>query len=465
MRGSIASELPAIGAPSPATDPAGNTEAPYPPSPIAWGTVIVLLVLSMSSYVDRQIISLMIDPIRRHFGASDLEISLLQGLAFALFYVLATIPIGWAVDRYSRRSIIYLGVSVWSLAATACGLASNYWQLLAARAFVGAGEGALAPSAYSTIADLFPQRRLAFAIGIFALGSVLGSAGALAVGGAVISWAGKLGGVTLPFLGHLEPWQFAFVVTGVPGLLIAFSIFLVPEPKRRLARLAPAAGPSREQSGLKSFLRENRRFIICHFGGFTTLSMLTYGSSSWLPAHLMRNFGWTPAMVGTYFALASLIGGSIGFVANGWIVDRWFAAGKKDAHLRYFRSSVAAVCVLQLTAFLASNPFVCLLFYATGSIFVGYTGVAAASLQIVTPGQLRGRVSSLFIFCFNLFGVGLGPILVAFFTDKVFGGSEHVRWGMITAVLVLTPIAILFFTLGLRGQRDSIARADARLTK
>ncbi|WP_409456278.1 MFS transporter [Sphingomonas sp. J315] len=163
---------------------AAETDVQSAVSPrIAWFSVTILLLVAIMSYLDRQIISLMVEPIKASLGVSDFEIGLLQGVAFGLFYAVFGLPIGWLVDRYSRRKIIYFGMTLWSLAAGACGLASTYTHLLLARFGVGVGEASLSPAAYSMIADLFPPRRLALALGVFATGSSIGGALAYMAGG------------------------------------------------------------------------------------------------------------------------------------------------------------------------------------------------------------------------------------------------------------------------------------------
>lgn len=302
---------------------------------IAWFSVTILLLVAIMSYLDRQIISLMVEPIKASLGVSDFEIGLLQGVAFGLFYAVFGLPIGWLVDRYSRRKIIYFGMTLWSLAAGACGLASTYTHLLLARFGVGVGEASLSPAAYSMIADLFPPRRLALALGVFATGSSIGGALAYMAGGALIAKFEAMGAMALPGVGVLEPWQLVFLVTGLPGVGIAALMFLVPEPVRRHRQLDLDA-PDR---GVMHFLLANRRYFICHFLGFGLVAVMAYGTAAWAPAMLMRRYGLGVAEVGIILGTVGALSGIPGFIFGGWFVDRWFARGQRDAHLRYLGSS------------------------------------------------------------------------------------------------------------------------------
>ena len=200
----------------------------------AWYAVGVLMLLYVCSFADRQILSLLVAPIKRDFGMSNTQIGLLQGLAFAILYTTLGLPLGWLADRMSRRRIIAFGVFFWSLAATACGMAANATQLFLARVGVGVGEATLSPSAYSLITDYFKPEKLGRAFGIYNMGITIGSGVALIAGGLVVSWVSTAGeSFTLPIVGTVRAWQMVFIVTGAPGLLLCLLMFTVPEPPRR----------------------------------------------------------------------------------------------------------------------------------------------------------------------------------------------------------------------------------------
>lgn len=210
-----------------------------------WYVVVLLTLIYTVSFIDRQILALMIGPIRRDFGISDTQVSLLIGLAFALFYTFLGIPIARLADRHSRRAIIAVGVLVWCLMTAACGVSHNYGQLFLARVGVGVGEAALGPSALSMISDYFPQESRGRAISFYTMGISLGSALAMIVGGQLVANALHAQPVTVPVFGQLFGWQPIFFIVGLPGVVLALIMLTVAEPERReKLRMPPASAPS-----------------------------------------------------------------------------------------------------------------------------------------------------------------------------------------------------------------------------
>lgn len=419
----------------------------------AWFSVTILLLVAIMSYLDRQIIALMVEPIRESLQVTDFQIGLLQGVAFGLFYAAFGLPIGWLVDRYSRRKIIYFGMTLWSIAAGACGLASTYWQLLLARFGVGIGEASLSPAAYSMIADLFPPRRLALALGVFATGSSIGGALAYMAGGALIQHFEDMGATALPLIGVLEPWQMVFLVTGLPGVFIAMLMFLVPEPVRKHR----AANKEGLDQGVMRFLLTHKRYFICHFFGFGLVAIMAYGASAWVPAMLMRRYGLSVSEVGMWLGGAAIVSGIPGFIFGGWFVDRWFANGTKDAHLRYFVYANIIGAGAAIVAFqVADTLWVFLPAYALLHFLQPFTGPAVAHLQIITPNEYRGRVSALFVLVFNLMGMCLGPPSVAYLTTYVFRDPMMVNSSLTLMYVTVGILAAGLFWLGLAPARRAV---------
>lgn len=241
----------------------------------SWYIVGTLSLLYAVSIVDRLIMSISIRPVRDSLGISDFQISLTMGLAFTIFYTLCGLPLGALVDRFPRRQVIFLGMLVWSIAASACGLVTTGAQLFAARMLVGAGEAALSPAAYSMLSDLFPRDRLAGPISLYTMGGTLGAALALAVGGPLLQYFSTPGHWALPGLATLQPWQLLFVATGLPGLFVALLVFTFKEPARRA--VAPGGWPAcravqpggRAERSLAPFLKTHWRLLsllLCGFG-------------------------------------------------------------------------------------------------------------------------------------------------------------------------------------------------------
>lgn len=205
------------------------------PSRSAWYALIVLMVAFMVAMVDRVIIALLVGPIQRDLTISDTEFGILNGFAFALFYLIMGMPIAQAADKHSRRAIIAIGIALWSVMTALCGMAQNFWQLFFARMGVGVGEAALTPAAYSMIADMFPRDRLGRAYGIYSAGAMIGFGGSLIIGGTVIGLVGQREDWTLPLIGQIRSWQAVFLAVGAPGLLIALLAMTMKEPEKRVS--------------------------------------------------------------------------------------------------------------------------------------------------------------------------------------------------------------------------------------
>ena len=205
----------------------------WPKPAVAWFSVAVLVIAFIFSIADRIIIALLVDPIKTDLGLSDTDLGIMMGLAFAIFYALMGLPIGRLSDRHSRRSIIAVGIFLWSLMTAACGLARNFSELFLARVGVGVGEATLSPAAYSMIADSFPREKLGRAISVYQSGAFFGVGLALIFGGIAIRFAAGAESVDLPLIGTVAPWQMAFIAIGLPGILVAALMFTVKEPVRQ----------------------------------------------------------------------------------------------------------------------------------------------------------------------------------------------------------------------------------------
>jgi MFS family permease len=199
----------------------------------AWYVVIVLMVIYTLSFIDRQILAFLVGPIRADLQISDTAIGLLGGFAFAIFYTLLGLPMGWLADRKSRRGLIAIGLVFWSLMTALCSLARSFGTLFAARIGVGVGEATLTPAAFSLIADYFPREKLARALSVYSMGILIGSGLAFIVGGAVVQAMNGMPALQVPVLGTMAPWRLTFLIVGLPGLAIALLLLTVREPVRR----------------------------------------------------------------------------------------------------------------------------------------------------------------------------------------------------------------------------------------
>ena len=279
----------------------------------AWFVVAILMMAYVFSFVDRQILNLMVGPIRKDLGISDTEMSLLMGFSFAIFYTIMGIPLGRMADSKSRRGLVTVGIIVWSVMTALCGLAKHYWQLFIFRIGVGVGEAALSPAAYSMIADYFPPSKRATAISVYSMGIYIGSGIAFLLGGLIVEFVTAQGAVTLPVLGETRPWQVVFYVLGASGLLFSFAFLLIKEPKRSGAGTA-AVVPIKE---VVAYLKLNRRTVLSHNIGFAMIAFCSYGTAAWIPTYFVRVHGWSIGQVGLVFGLIVMIFGSLGIVPGG----------------------------------------------------------------------------------------------------------------------------------------------------
>jgi MFS family permease len=412
----------------------------------------ILVCAYIFAFADRQIVSLVVQPIKTDLVISDVQIGLVQGVAFALVYSVAGLLCGAAADRFSRRLIIVLGITIWSLGSAACGLATSFVALIICRLVVGLGEASLSPSAYSLLSDWTPRKRLSAVIGIYTTGSNLGGGIALTLGGALVQYLGTSRQVSVPGLGEVAPWRAAFLATGLPGLgVAALALFLREPPRRQLGASEAAELPI----GFVEFCRKNARLLCSHLIGFALLGMVAAATLGWGPAYLHRRFEWQSAKVG--LALGVMIGvfGTMGTVFGGVIVDRLYSSGMKDAHLRFhvWTNLVGGACAV--SAFLTESPWICVgLLWCAFPILISFGGSAPAAIQLIAPRNLRGRLSALYLLAATGIGIGLGPVSVALLAKWVFHDDQQLGapLALLTGMCVIVSTAL--FARGLRPLRS-----------
>jgi len=438
---------------SPSVSP-GHVEAE--PAPSAWYAVWLLVGLFVLSFFGRQIISLMVDPIEKSFGLTEIQIGLLLGFAFTLLFTIGGIVFGWIVDVYPRKLIIFFGTIAWSLSCIACGLATSFQWLFLARMGVGIGEATLIPAAYSFLSDVFPRRRLASALGIFSFGAIFGVALSLGLGGFLLGFFAHSHGVRTP-LGPLEPWQAAFVLAGIPGLAASFLALTLPEAPRAIDRKAQRS----VIQPLIALFRTHPAVMAAQFGGFSINAFMGYTLMAWAPAFMGRKYGWTTIEVGPAIALAFGISGTLATLGSGFVADRLWARGVRGSHFLLASCALAIAAPFGIIAFLSPVPWIFLfgisIIYFASALSLN---MGATSLQLLTPPNLRGRLSGLYVFCTNMVGAGLGPLVVAMITQKVFRDGSKVG----IAMAIVTPLAAITgaIILGTARHRyaETIAGAD-----
>jgi MFS family permease len=442
------------------------SEAAYPVRAVGWYATILLAVLYWLSILDRFIISLLVDPIKRDLGLTDLQFGMLHGFAFAATFALFGLAFGSLADRVSRRWVIFAGVSVWSLATALCGLAQNFWHLLLARIGVGAGEAALNPCATSMLADLFPPQRLTLAMAVYAMGSTVGAGSAFLIGGAIVDFVSQFEVITLPFVGKLPSWQAVFFIVGVPGALLAFTIFTVPEPVRRGHSKVSQTGRSWRSAyvDLLKFVKSRPRFLLCHYAGFTLASAVLTGNAAWYPVHMVRSFGWSASRIGLILGLTLMAAGITGKLIGGRIVDAMYQRGYRDAQIRWYSACLLIATPIGLIATTSGNPWVFLVAIGVFMVLVAsMPACAMTALNLVTPNELRGTGVAVFTTVSALIGGGAGAVAIAAVSEHVFRGESTIGLGMATLIGICCPLGAVSLALGFRAMRDAMAEAE-RLT-
>jgi MFS family permease len=422
----------------------------------------MMTIAIVFSFLDRGILTLLVEPIKADLGISDTQMSLLLGFAFASFYAIMGIPFGILVDRVNRVGLISIGFLLWTIATAASGFMRSFGGLFLMRMGVGVGEATVGPAAPSVIADSVPRERLATALSIYATGVYIGAGLATVVGGAIAGIAAGQGDITLPLVGLVRPWQFAFILVGVVGLLpLGLIVATVREPKRLGATAdRPPALPE-----VAAYYRRHGRAIFLHQLAFTAITFSGYGVGSWLPSFFVRTFDWSIGKVSLWIGLNAAITASVSVLIGGALADRWYRQGKKDAKMRVpllgsilwfvpgFGYLLAPTGTLSMTLFGVST--------LVGTIGIG---CVVASLQELMPNRMRGRAVALYAVIANLVGMGIGPTAVALLTDYVFGDESKLRYSLVIVAGVCHVVSTAALLLALKPYRESVEEIERGAT-
>ncbi len=403
----------------------------------------ILVVVYVFNFVDRQILSILLEPIKLELALTDTQLGFLSGIAFAIFYATLGMPIARIADRTSRTGVIAVCLSLWSLMTTLCGLATNFVQLLLARIGVAVGEAGGSPPAHSLISDYFPPESRATALSIYSLGIPIGTMFGLLIGG----WINELFG-----------WRLAFMVVGLPGILLAIIFKLtVREPVR--PDVAKAAANT-SIALVARYLWRQKSFMHLAIGA-ALHAFVGYGLVIWNPAFFIRSHGLETGEIGTNLALISGIVGGVGTFFGGWIADK---LAPRD--LRWYMWApliglVITVPFLVIVYLLDSHVFAFALF--TIPTFFGslYLGPSFAATQSLVPAHMRAVAAAVLLFIINIIGLGLGPQVVGIISDLLHPtfASESLRYSLII-VAVLNLIAAIHYWQAAKTLVADFSRAE-----
>lgn len=413
---------------------------PWPPEHEARRAVLVLMVAYIFSYIDRQILAMLVGPIKADLGVTDFELSLLNGLAFAVcFTVLGVWPVGQWADRGNRRNLAAAGVFLWSLMTAVCGRVTSYAGLFVARIGVGVGEATLAPAAYSMIADYVPPARRGRALGLFSMGIYLGIGVAIMVTGLVVQAVGSMPVMHWPVIGEVRGWQVAFLILGPPGMVVSLWLLTVREPARRDAA---ATTTGVRYTDVWRRIREHAGFYANLIFGVSMLTLTFNAVAFWIPAHLLRVHELSPLQVAFSYGPIMFVAGSLGILAGGVLADRWRSAGRADAELQVVLYGALALGPLVIAAFQLRDATLAIALLAPLLFVTSFPfGAASAALQMVTPNRFRARTSAIYLLVINLLGIGLGSSAASFVSDVVLQDEQRIGDGVTAVAAVAAPLA------------------------
>jgi MFS family permease len=407
----------------------------------AWFAAGVFALAALLSYTDRYILNLLLELIRRDLLLTDTQVSVLVGVGFASIYALVGLPLGRLADRTNRRNLVIVGIIIWSAGTVGCALAGSFQSFFVGRLVVAVGEAGLAPAVFSMIADLFPPRLRGRALSLFVMGTALGNATSLLLGGALMGFAEAHVFSNWPWIGHLPPWRIALMLVGLSGVIVACMVCAIAEPTRR--------GKSREGAPpLRTFLRlilAHRCRLATLYLGLALFAVADFAFTVWKPTLFMRRFAFSSSQAGLSLGSLALVAAVLGSLWGGWLGDRVAARGGAGERTRL--AFLVACCFVPAAAFMgvgsAPLALVAVAVWSLGGAIVQI--IIMTSLQEQLPNEYRGLGASVSAFLGILLGIGLGPTLVGLATQCLFRAPSMVGWSMVTVMVPAGALAIFAF--------------------
>ena len=408
----------------------------------------LLTVVYSCNFIDRQLLSILQESVKKEMLLSDSQLGLLSGFAFAMFYVIAGLPIARWADRGNRRNIVAGSLVVWSLMTALCGMAQNYWQLLASRIGVGIGEAGGSPPSHSMISDIFPPEQRATALSFYSVGINIG-----------ILFGFLLGG----YLNEVFGWRVAFLVVGLPGILLGIVVrYTMAEPIRGLYSVGTYVHKPVPFFEVVSLLLSRKAFRHIAIGSGLA-AFVGYAASTWMASFMIRSHGMATGELGVWLALTIGVGGGIGTFCAGMFADK---LAKKDKRWYAWLPACAALAGLPffIWTMLAANASTALTVHI-GSVLVAnaYLGASIAVMHGMVGAQMRAVSSAIFFLVLNIIGLGLGPWTVGVYSDFLFAeyGKESLRYSLLTVIPIVGVWASAHFFMAAKTLREDLAAAPA----
>ena len=429
----------------------------YPDKKYGYSAVGILTLAQIFAFIDRQIPSMLVEPIKQDFNLTDSQIALLGGAAFSIFYAIMALPIGYAVDRYKRTRVLGIGIFLWSLMTALAGLANSFGRLFGARIGVAVGEAVMAPTSVSLVSDYFPENKQGKPMGIITSGVYIGIGITLLGGGFLIDYLTELGGLNLPLIGYVKPWQATFMIVGVPGLFVALGAFLLTEPKRFDEKVGQ--GNMEVRKNVFLHINEHKKTLLPMFGGLIFMALIFYSFTFWAPTMMIRTYNISLTEAGFFLGIITIISSIAGTIFSGSVVDYLRNKNYRDAPVRAAMFAVLlAFPPIVLLSFVSSEiaAWICIsiyLFFISSFAPLGLLAVSG-----VSSGNVKGQLAAIHAFLMMAFGLSIGPQLTAFFTDFIFMNSSHLNWSISATGAVVLPISALLFKMSLSRYQASSRR-------
>ena len=402
----------------------------------------ILVVVYTFNFIDRQILSILLEPVKNDLGLSDTAMGMLTGFAFAMFYATLGIPIARFADRTNRRNLIAAALGIWSIFTALSGLAQNFWHLLIARIGVGVGEAGCSPPAHSMIADYYPAEQRATALGIYSLGIPFGIMFGLFAGG----WINEFFG-----------WRAAFFVVGLPGVILALVVrYTLAEPPRGMAEGRVDSGEQPSINETLVYLWQKKSFRHMSFAAALT-AFVGYGFVTWAPAFLIRSFGMGTGEIGTWFGLILGVAGGIGIALGGYLADKF---GARDPKWYLWTTAIALLLVTPFNAlvYMATESTIALLAMIV-PVLLGnfYQATTFSQTQGISELRMRAVAAGILLFIINFIGLGFGPQMVGLVSDLLVDsyGTESLRYALLICSLINVWAAFHYFVAG-RHLKDDL---------
>lgn len=435
---------------------AGGDGQPWPRPALAWYATILFTLATMMNFFDIAVFGLMIESIKRDLALTEVQVGLLLGPAGILFYLFVGIPLARLVDIYRRTTILGIGLLVTSSMTAAGGLVQSYGQLFFSRMCVGVGGSAHAPGTYSLMADFFPPQKLPRAFGFLQLGFILGTGLALIIGGGMLGYVADWDPMPVgPFM--IRNWQWVLIATGIPGILIALLIFMLPEPRRRgrigEGRALPVSAVLRE-------IGARRRVYFPLFTGLAFSAIEAQGIIAWRAPFMIRTYGWTPEQIGLWSGPILIAAMLLGVTLGTWLTER-LGKRHKDAPIRTTAIVFAIAVPLSVASPLMPTGELAIVLGTLSGVF----GIAASvpqnvAIQSITPNEMRGQVTAIYLFMFIAVGA-FGSLLVSLVTVYVVGGEQNLWISMALVPGICLPIAVYAIARGMKPYAEEISRREA----